>query len=91
MYRYLNWVRYQQVQITSKGVNIQWICVCPRIHSSQTLKILSGALNKKSLGVFWASVGGNAAGGHQELPVSTDIHQLLSLNIDINLALYLHI
>ena len=29
--------------------------------------------------------------GNQELPVSADIHQPLSLNTDINLALYLHI
>ena len=32
---------------------------------------------------------GKSCGGLQELPVSTDIHQPLSLNTDINLALYL--
>ena len=55
-----------------------------------------GALNKKSLVYFGGYFGhhlggivGKSCGGLQELPVSTDIHQPLSLNTDINLALYL--
>ena len=36
-------------------------------------------------------IGEKRCGGHQELPVSTDIYQPLSLNTDINLELYLHI
>ena len=41
--------------------------------------------------MIWGVLGGNAVGGHQEPPVSTDIHQPLSLKTDINRTLFLHI